>query len=512
MTQKQNHQGEVTLRPKQLTDLGLMLTNKRWGLRHDPGVGKTPPVCVYLSHLANRLGEKAIWTMPKSLLGKNVDELLRFSDLVPEDVYRVGQSGIFNNPLAAYVARLIFSPMEVADTKAKKAFAALHAMGHVDDPENPTTVTSSGVQFLRDNPPCSDFLKAKVILCTFSRFSEDCFVFKAFHPEINAVAVDEWHLAFPTHKSARTQKLYAFMRKCERLIPMTGTAIKGRLTSVYPMIHLFDPNYYFNLKDFENQHELRDYNGRRIGWQNHERIGQILARHTNRRTFEEEYGPEAKVLIVEKVEMAEAQREAYDKFEVESVLELENSFLDGSLPGVATIRCRQIMAHPETFGIMKGDTGKDERLRLHIQDHVSSGEPFVVFAVLIPEQERILRILQEYGLRVALMNGSTSDDNDQTDRDFRHGALDALVVSPKTAGIGFNWEHVDHCIFASLDYGDDSFYQAYRRFIRGKRSKPLLITVLEYKNSIDQRIFYIVEQKSKDAKAVDPTSNLVKLN
>jgi hypothetical protein len=59
---------------------------------------------------------------------------------------------------------------------------------------------------------------------------------------------------------------------------------------------------------------------------------------------------------------------------------------------------------------------------------------------------------------------------------------------------------------------DDSFVQAYRRGIRGARTSALLIYVLEYRDSIDQRIMQIIEQKSREAHKVDPTKEIFKLS
>ena len=49
-----------TLRDYQVADLAFLIGNPRGGLLHEPGGGKTPPVCVYLRHRWNSLGHRAI--------------------------------------------------------------------------------------------------------------------------------------------------------------------------------------------------------------------------------------------------------------------------------------------------------------------------------------------------------------------------------------------------------------------------------------------------------------------
>jgi superfamily II DNA/RNA helicase len=212
--------------------------------------------------------------------------------------------------------------------------------------------------------------------------------------------------------------------------------------------------------------------------------------------------------------MSPKQRKAYEEMEEGALVELEDSFLKGEMPAVNAMRCRQIMSHPETFGIGKGErTGKDERLIIHLADAVQSGEPIAVFASLIPEQERIVELARSMGLRTALINGNVSSAaRARIDQAFRAGQLDCVVASPDTAGVGFNWHHLLVMVFASLNYMDDSFVQAYRRGIRGKREKALLIYVLEYRDSIDQRIMQIIEEKSREANLVDPTKEVFSLS
>jgi hypothetical protein len=87
---------------------------------------------------------------------------------------------------------------------------------------------------------------------------------------------------------------------------------------------------------------------------------------------------------------------------------------------------------------------------------------------------------------------------------FRKGEMDLLICSPTCAAVGFNWQmsgdkEVDHLIFMSLDFKD----KAYRRCMRDIRKTPLRITVLEYEDSLDQRIFEIVREKSVMANKVD---------
>lgn len=78
-------------------------------------------------------------------------------------------------------------------------------------------------------------------------------------------------------------------------------------------------------------------------------------------------------------------------------------------------------------------------------------------------------------------------------------------VSAARASVGFNWGHLDTIVFLSLDFIDSSYLQGYGRAMRGVRKSPLLVYVMEYEKSMDQRVMQIVEIKSAMAVEIDPT-------
>jgi hypothetical protein len=455
-----------TLRDLQIVDLAFTMIHPRVLNLSDPGTGKTPPSCAWMSWLWTAKQCRTVWVMPKSLLKKNREELLKFSEFDPQDVI-------------------------IIDGTPKKRALQMR----------------SG---------------AVVFLMGFKRWATDWDEMLTLYPDIKAVAVDEIHMGYGGHDSFQTQELYAAMRHIPYFLAMTGTLINGRLSSAYPAIHIIEPRYYAGYQAFLYQHAVTDFYGKICGWKNHDKLAGVLQGHSVRHSFEEVFGKEAKITQIEEVEMSERQRAAYDEFEKTALLELDDAFLSASMPGVAAIRCRQILGHPDqiphpsglgTYDLMgKELTGKDERLLIHIEDHLNSGKPLVIFASLIPEMERIHSLCKKAGLKVGLINGKVSAKNRaQVDEDFRAGKLDGIVGSPMTASVGFNWGHCDHVIFASLDYMDSSYIQAYRRMIRGIRTTPLLITVLEYARSIERRIFQIVQSKSESAHLVDETYQKLEL-
>lgn len=470
---------EKSLREDQIADLAVLMANPKTMLLSDPGTGKTPTVCVLQWWLWSEKGVGTAWLMPKSLLYKNRKELLEWSEFTEDDVVIVDGS-------AAQVRKQL----------------------------------SSG---------------AKVFLMGFTRFAK---CWRDLPEYVQAVHVDEWHMGFSGHGSQRTGQLYeAFRTRMKWFVPMTGTMIKGSLDSAYPAIHIINPSYYPSFNAFKNQHSLRDEYDRAILWFNTEKIAKIFGKHGIRRTFESIFGKQEIVIQSEICEMSKKHREIFEKFKAQAYLELDKFFIDGTLPGVGFIRGRQIQEHPNHFPdltdvdeegnllsnhkwvdmLHKEKPGKLESLSVHLTDHKELNKPLVIFSAMVPQQRQIVQLVKDHDMSVELLNGSVSmKKRGEIDEKFQRGEIQVLVCSPAVAAFGFNWQdwgdqEVDHTIFVTTDFNDDSFLQACRRFIRRQRKTPLRVTVLQYENSIDQRVFQINEAKSRLANSVDPSRPVVVL-
>jgi hypothetical protein len=437
-------------RPDQIEDLAHLMRHPRDFVLHDPGVGKTIVMALYSYYAATVLNYRTALVQPKSLMEKNREEFLKFTHFDEKDVVIV--SGL----------------------TPKK----------------------------RDEAMRSD---ARVFLFGGDGFAKEGETLIKYHPDVKVSLLDEPHLYFSGHNSKRTQAWYRLSRYMHTNVPFTGTIINGKLDSIYPFLHANFPNYYGTHDQFLNMHAERDEFGTLIHWKNHDRLRLILEKHSICRSFESVYGADATVIVTEPCEMHPAQREKYDELEAFALIELEDSFIEAGNPGVKAIRARQVLNHPVELGVLPIGTltGKDEHLLVHIEEAIFNNERLTIFASMIPEHERIAAMIQKLGKTVGIINGNTPDKlRQQYDKDFREGRLQFIVGSPQCMSVGFNWGFLRKIVFASIDYQDSNFIQAYRRGVRGKRDVPLLVYVLEYRKSIEQRIFQIVNRKSQDAQKI----------
>jgi hypothetical protein len=209
------------------------------------------------------------------------------------------------------------------------------------------------------------------------------------------------------------------------------------------------------------------------------------------------------VIQVQKLALGTEQEKVYKKLEATALIELEDEWVDAGNPAVAAMRARQVLSCPEMFNV-KEVTPKDEMLQVLIEDHIKSGERLAIFSAHTLEQERIVKMILKLKGMVGHINGTVSNEKRQMiDTQFNAGALQFVVASPATAGIGFNWGFLKTLVFVSVDYQDDSFIQAYRRGIRGTREHELLIIMLKYEGTIEDRMFEIIDRKSFDHNLVN---------
>ena len=435
----------LELRPHQVDTLAFYIANKNCLNRSEPATGKTAPSCVMAKFVNENENGSTVFVMPKSLLVKNEEEITNWTGL----------------------KTLIYRGKPTLDKWKGETYDVI--------------LTTAD---------------------TFANHFEQ--ILKMLAKKFTLLIADETHLYWSSAKAKRTQFILAHCRKIPRNIWLTGTVIRGRLDSAFPVIQMIEPRYYGNHQTFMNQHSIQDsFTGEVIGWCNEAKINAILKIHSVNYLFRDVYGDPDYIYLPTHVDIDSKHYKAYKEFEEFANLELDDdSILYATEAGVQTIRCRQILGCPEVLGLKIADYGKDD----WIFENLLNGDyqKVVLFSAMQGEQIRLVRKIKERGFKVGLING-TVDGNKrgQIDKAFREGDLQVIVASPATAGVGLNWHNCEVAAFVSIDYMDDNITQATFRFIRGKRDKTIPIYLLKYKNTIEDKIYGIVYQKSLLASKAD---------
>lgn len=435
---------ELKLRDYQQQHLLFHLAHDRSYNCLRPGRGKTPIMCVYTQIQWDAFKIKSCWVMPTALLTKNRDELLKWSDWDEKEVV------ILTGPRS----------------KREKIYA---------DP------------------------KVKTFMMSGDMYAKE---WRDLPDDVNAILVDEIHSLFGNHESARTKSFYVSSRRFKKFLLCSGTPVAGKYSSIYPSVAVIEPRYYVNYTNFLHYHAIFDRFNHIQGWRNGNKIGEILKRISSGVEDPFEGRKDLKEIIFEKCNFDEKQKAAYKEIEETSLLELDDEFIDvRDSGGVKAIRCRQILSCPEKIGLKVDQNGKDEMLKIHLQNAKDENERIVIFSPFVAEQERIKALCDSMGVRSEIMNGSTAAlRRGEIDKAFRDHEIDVIIGSPKVASMGWNWEYAKECVFTNLSYDNTEFEQSWSRLSRGSRTRPLLIYILDFGTRVEKRILQILMRKNKELK------------
>ena len=339
----------------------------------------------------------------------------------------------------------------------------------------------------------------KVFIIGFDTFGRE---WEKFPEDVKSILVDESHLGYSGHKSARTQAFYRAQKNADHITFFTATPVgHGALSNSYPLFAICDSKRYGTYDRFMRYHAIYNSLGYIVGWRGAKELGEGLRRFGIGINFEDAYkDSQPNIVSIERCEIEdEAQKKAYEEMEESGLAELEDRYLEAKLPGVNAIRCRQFLECPEVLGLIPSVYGKDELLKTHLQRIVDGAEKSIlVFSCFVAEQERVLKICEEMGIRAELINGSVSGiKRGEISKRFMSGETQVLVASEAVLSGGANFEQVDETVFLSLDYSSGSFSQALFRGNRGTRKKPLPVTILQYKTRIEDRVWKVVQDKTK---------------
>ena len=344
--------------------------------------------------------------------------------------------------------------------------------------------------------------KAKVFIVGPDLFGKE---WEQMLPDVKSILVDESHLAYSGHKSARTQAFYMAQKKANHITFFTATPIgSGKASSIYYAFCCCAPLVFANFKRFMNYFAIYNSLGYIIGWRHMDVLGEQLKKFSVGISFKEAFKNAAENIVsFETCDFGDSDiEEKYRSMEDDALMELDDRYVEANSGGVKLLRCRQLLECPEVFGLEPKIRAKDELLKSHLQ-HILDGseKQILVYSAFVAEQERIVRICSEMGLRVGLINGSVvGAARASVAKKFESGEFQVLVASPATMAIGFNFEFVSSVVFVSADYDNSAFHQACFRGNRGTRSTPLPIYILVVNCKVEKKFWKKVLSEKEDYK------------
>ena len=282
-------------------------------------------------------------------------------------------------------------------------------------------------------------------------------------------------------------------------VAATGTLIVNSPLSAFPSLKFTD-NDSATLTNFKSQYCAFGGFGNKqiIGSKNLDSLREEIANCSIRRTLYDVRKDIPPLIIdVEYLEMEEDQQKFYEAIKEGVKEEADKIDLKAGNLLALTTRLRQATACPSVLTTQEIESIKVTRAFEYIQEICSQGEKVVVFSMFKEPLHQLATKLD--GFRYTLNTGDTPDAvafNNMTR--FQEDPNEQVFLGTgQKCGTGFTLNSSMYLIFIDTPYTFSLFEQCYQRVHRINNSRPAFIKVLTCSETIDERVWQIVETKKE---------------
>ena len=314
--------------------------------------------------------------------------------------------------------------------------------------------------------------------------------------KFDLIVLDEAHRCKnPTSKSAKT----LLKLKAKRCVALTGTIIMNVPENAYvPLKWTGNTNSTFS--KFKNMFNV--YGGfggvQVIGNKNLDILQDLISSCSLRRLKSDVIDLPKKVYKTEYVEMSKEQQELYNQVEegIASELDkLENKKMTIIQEIAINTRLRQVTASPSIVSTTTNKSAKLDRLEELVEGIVEQGDKVVVFCTFKGTALEAYDRLSKYNPLIC--TGDTKDDeSSKYVYAFQNNEDNKVFIGTwQKCGTGITLTKANYLIFIDTPWTDADFQQAADRIYRIGQDKPIFIITLITKDTYDERVKDIIDNK-----------------
>ena len=206
------------------------------------------------------------------------------------------------------------------------------------------------------------------------------------------------------------------------------------------------------------------------------------------------------VFQIRLVEMDAVQQKAYDDMKKDNIMEFKDHVTLGSSELAKIMKLRQISGG---FCITtEGNTVKisDTKLTelMNVLDEIADDKQVLIWVPIHFEVHMITEALKKARKSYASLYGDMKQkEKEQVTEDFKNKKVTYLVSHPKSGGMGLNLQQCSYCVWFSMSYSEEEFYQANNRIHRPGQTNKCTYILLHAKRSIDIVIYKALLKKEK---------------
>jgi SNF2 family DNA or RNA helicase len=298
----------------------------------------------------------------------------------------------------------------------------------------------AGSQRLRKK---EDIEKAEIIITNYDTLRIDQLEFGKI--DFKVIACDEAQ----NIKSASGQRSHAMRAmKAEFRLAMTGTPVETKLEDLWTIMDFVSPGFLGSLREF-NQLYVKPNNTLAL----RSDILEIYLRRTKKEVLSDQL-PTKHPAVISRVPATELQVNLGQALKVQ----MEDPRTDKDHANKQTdvleviTKMRQLYSHPnlilppsESIPIM--DTNKMQEMIRICREIRQKGEKVLLFTEFLRMQDILQEaIYHEFGIQAPIINGKTINRTEEVARFNKTIGFNAMILSPKAAGVGLNITSANHVI------------------------------------------------------------------
>ena len=309
--------------------------------------------------------------------------------------------------------------------------------------------------------------------------------------KIDMVILDEAHQC----KNPKAQQTKGFIKftKTKYMIAMSGTFMLNRPTDFYVPLNWI--GYY---KDtywkFENSFLVKDGWGNICGLKNMDLLRDMVQDCMIRRKKEEVLDLPEKTYVNEYVEMSDNQQAIYDEV-VRGLRENIDKIRLSPNPLVEMIRARQATGYPGILTTTCSESVKIDRMVELVEQITANGNKCLVFSNWAEMVEVAGNYLAKYNPAKISGRYDESFIESEKERFLKDPNCKVVCGTIKKMGTGLTFTEANYVIFLDEPWNKGLKEQASDRTHRIGQTKNVTVITLICKDSIDERINTLVEQK-----------------
>jgi superfamily II DNA or RNA helicase len=303
----------------------------------------------------------------------------------------------------------------------------------------------------------------------------------------------------PDSQSARA----AFRLRGPFRLALTGTPVENRLEELWSQLHFTHPGLLGGRRDFEERYARPIAQGDEAAAARlRARIAPFLLRRTKQQVAPE-LPPRTEVVVY--AELGHDERQVYDAIRALTRKEVLEKLSGGA--GIfqaleALLRLRQAACHPSLVpGQHAVSSSKVDLLLDVLGSAVSEGHKALVFSQWTSLLDLVEPQLRRAEIDFLRLDGSTRDRGAVVDGFQREGGPPVLLLSLKAGGTGLNLTAADNVFILDPWWNPAAEDQAADRAHRIGQERPVLVTRLVARDTVEERILALQESKRALARA-----------